>query len=112
MSNAMRKGSLLIILAAICAATLVGAPTHTYASTSGGASSFTDDSPGGGTTNGDPDVPIPGKTGGILTTTPAYSYSSDPRTSVSVGYSVTVSSVSLRGWLQPVYWMFRIQLGW
>jgi len=105
----MPKGSLLIILAAICAATLVGAPTHTYASTSGGQSSFTDDSPGGGTTNGDPDVPIPGKTGGIVATSPVYT--SGPRESVSVGYSVTVSSVSLRGWLQPAYWMFRI-LGW
>jgi len=108
MSNAMRKGSLFLVLAAICAATLVWSPVHTYAATPSG-SSWTDDSPGGGTTNGDPDVPVPGKTGGSLLTTP--SLSAGPRTSVSVGYSVTVSGVSLRGWLDPAYWMFRI-IGW
>jgi hypothetical protein len=118
MSNAMRKGSLLLILAAICAATLVSSPACTYATTSGastGGSSWTDGSAGGGTgsgttNNGDPDNPIPGKTGGNLMTTPGLS--DGPRQSVSVGYSVTVSSVSLRGWLQPIYWMLRIHLGW
>ena len=55
MSNAMRKGSLLLILAAICAATLVGSPVRTHAATSDGSTSWTDDSPGGGTQNGDPD---------------------------------------------------------
>jgi hypothetical protein len=110
MSNAMRKGSLLLVLAAICAATLVWSPVHTYAATPSGGSSWTDNSPGGGTTQGDPDVPVPGKTGGNLSATP--SYSSGPRQTVSVGYSVSVSSVTLRGWLQPVWGMFRVYLGW
>ena len=110
MSNAMRKGSLLIILAAICAATLVGAPTHTYAAASGGASSYTDDSPGGGTaSSGDPDNPDPEKLGVVSARPVLYM---TPRTSLSTGESYVVSSVSLRGWLQPLYWVIRTQLGW
>lgn len=110
MKNAMRKGSLLLVLAAICAVTLMWTPMSTHAATTGGGeTSWTDDSPGGGTTNGDPDKPDPSK---------AYSY---PRWSSSLsvspvrgttGYPVdTVSSGTLRGWLQPLIWTLGVRLG-
>jgi hypothetical protein len=111
MSNAMRKGSLLLILAAICAATLVGSPVRTHAATeSGGASSWTDDSPGGGTQNGDPDKPDPSwRSGSVQGGSVTYLA---PRESVSTGYSFSVSSVTLRGWVQSLYLGLRIRLGW
>ncbi|HKA24301.1 MAG TPA: hypothetical protein VKF80_04930 [Candidatus Eisenbacteria bacterium] len=111
MSNAMRKGSLLVVLAAICAVTLMWSPARTHADSgpNNGQTAWTDDSPGGGSTNGDPDVPTPGKSGASLATTP--SLSTGMRGSVSTRYSVSASSVSLRGWLQPLLWALRIRLG-
>jgi hypothetical protein len=110
MSNAMRKGSLLFILAVICAATLVGSPVRTHAATDGGATAWTDDSPGGGTTNGDPDKPDPSwKSGSVQSGSVTYLA---PRESVSTGYSFSVSSVTLRGWVQSLYLGLRIRLGW
>lgn len=111
MSNAMRKGSLLFILAVICAATLVGSPVSTHAATSTGGTSWTDGSPGGGTNNnGDPDNPDPEKQyGSVQGGTVSYLA---PRESVSTGYSFSISSVSLRGWVQSLYWAMRIRLGW
>src|SRR5262245_13925611 len=112
MSNAMRKGSLLIILAVICAATLVGSPVSSNASGTTGGTSWTDDSPGGGTgtNNGDPDNPDPNRKLGSGTSGPVLY--APPRTSLSTGYSVSVTGVTLRGWLQPIYLSLRIRLGW
>ena len=108
MSNAMRKRSLLLVLAAVCAATLVWSPVHTYAATGGIA--WTDDSPGGGTTNGDPDKPDPNKRFGMVTGRPVL-YAT-PRTSVSMGESYAVQSVSLRSWLELFYGATSIRFGW
>jgi len=110
MSNAMRKGSLLLVLAAICAATLVWSPAHSYAAAPSSGTSWTDDSPGGGTINGDPDKPDPNKRFGTVTGTPVL-YAT-PRTSVSTGYSFTVSSVSLRSLMLLAYQAMRVRLGW
>ena len=109
MSNAMRKGSLLVVLAAICAMTLMWSPTHTYADGTGGQTAWTDDSPGG-STNGDPDLPTKGSGGSGTVTSQSTSYYG-PRQSVSVGYSVTLSGVSLRDWWQPLMWGLRSRLG-
>lgn len=109
MSNAMRKGSLLFILAVICAATLVGSPVKSHAATTGGETSWTDDSPGGGTTNGDPDKPDPNRKLGTVRSGPVQYLA--PRESASSGYSVTMVSDSLRGWMSSLYWAMRLRLG-
>jgi hypothetical protein len=107
MSNVMRKGSLLLVLAAICAATLVWSPARSYAA---GATSWTDDSPGGGTIYGDPDKPDPTKRFGAVSGRPALS--ATPRQTLSVGESYTVSSVTLSGWMQLLYAALRLPVSW
>ena len=111
MINAMRKGSLLLVLAAICAVTLMWTPVITHAGTSGGETSWTDDSPGGGSTNGDPDKPDPSKAFGYPRWGASLSVS-PVRGTTSSGYPVdAVSSGSLRGWLQPLMWTLGVRLG-
>jgi prolyl oligopeptidase PreP (S9A serine peptidase family) len=59
---------------------------------------------------GDPDKPDPNKKLGSVSGGPV-TYM-EPRESVSTGYSFSVSSVTLRGWVQSLYWAMRIRLGW
>ena len=111
MSNAMRKGCLLLILAMICAATLVASPVPSHASGPTNGTSWTDDSPGGGsgTNNGDPDNPDPNRKLGTVSGGPVLYMT--PRQSVSTGYSFTNSGVTLRGWVSSFYWAMRLRLG-
>ena len=77
------------------------------ADTGSGGQSWTDDSPGGGT-NGDPDKPDPSKSFGYPKWGASLSVSPVERSASSVS---TVSSGSLRGWLQPLIWALGVRLG-
>src|SRR5580765_453504 len=112
MKNAMRNGSLLLVLAAICAVTLIWTPASTYAaSAGGGGQSWTDDSPGGGSTNGDPDQPDPSKAFGYPRWGASLSVSPIGGSTGSATPVNTVSSGSLRGWLQPLIWALGVRIG-
>src|SRR5262245_25174946 len=106
MIKAMRKGSLLILLAVICAATLTWSPSYVAAADS---VAWTNDSPGGGAPDqGDPDDPI-GKPGPGMA---RLSYGV-VRGSVQTDLAGTaVTGVSAQNWLQALLYALRIRLGW